>query len=259
LPKLQSGQGDLEPGTRQLYKCSLQATCNTPPGPHGRAHQGFLTGRSLLYLPLKHWRKRCLFLPLGSSRGSLLGTGIRLWRAPGSQSRNAHAFPSTLLQSSPPGQPQGEGHAQPVAEPWPSVAGASPGDHCFHTFSASSWGAAFSPSQHTPMEGSSRAAWHRATGTTAWASRPQCHSVLAPSLPTHLFLMLATEQHKSSGNTWPSVGGGEQGGWGPWPPPLVPCCHRYRCSHSKCCCRDRYRMPGAHTEHCALTAQRGAL
>lgn len=75
-------------------------------------------------------------------------------------------------------------------------------------------------------------------GTGLWGhgltSCPQCYSVWVPSLPTYLLLVLATEQHRPPGNTWPSVREGAQGGKGPWPHTLAPCFQHHRCSHSEC-------------------------
>ena len=84
-------------------------------------------------------------------------------------------------------------------------------------------------------------------GTGPWGhsltSCPHCCSVRVPSLPTHLLPVLATEQHRSPGNTWPSVGGRGQSGQGPWLPTLAPCFQHHRCSHSERRTEQSLRLP----------------
>lgn len=104
-----------------------------------------------------------------------------------------------------------------------------------------------------PIEGSLRAIRHRATGTRTWASHSHFRLFFTPSLPTHLLLLLALEQHKSPDNTWLSVGG-RQGRWGPWPPVLVPCCYHHCYSHNECCYWGTEHLEHA-AGHCDLVAQ----
>jgi len=106
------------------------------------------------------------------------------------------------------------------------------------------------------------------SGTGPWGrsptSCPRRCSVLVPSLPTHLLPVLATEQHRSPGNTRPSGGGGKQGGQGPWPPTLAPRFHHRCCSHSerrteRCLRHSTASQPGLVSSRHSTARGRGAV
>ena len=105
-------------------------------------------------------------------------------------------------------------------------------------------------------------------GTGPWGhsltSCRQCCSVWVPSLPTYLLPVLAREQHRSPRNTWPSGGGGKQGGQGPWPPTLAPRFHHRCCSHSerrteRCLRHSTASQPGLVSSRHSTARGRGAV
>ena len=205
---------------------------------------------------LKHWRKARLSPPLGCGPGLRAGN----WHSsmvpgvPRAWSRNAHAFPSTHRLSSPQDISQDEGCAPASKQQSHSPAWLEPA-----LGSSAATGSArllrccpSPPAQHHPR---GRQAPGKC-GTGPWGrsltSCRQCCSVWVPFLPTHLLPVLATEQHRSPGNTWPSVGGRGQGGQGPWPPTLAPCFQHHRCSHSECRTERSLRHSTAQSEDGAL-------
>ena len=199
---------------------------------------GFLTGRPPMHrkVTLKHWRKARLSLPLGCGPGLCVGNWDSSTGSTMSLEQKCSRFSQhTSAKLSPGHLPRRRlCSSQQAAEPWPGMAGASPEEQRCHGLLPGSCGAAHRPLPNTTPHG--RPAPGKC-GTGPWGhsltSCPHCCSVRVPSLPTHLLPVLATEQHRSPGNTWPSVGGRGQSGQGPWLPTLAPCFQHHRCSHSE--------------------------